>query len=81
MKKAGVVAVLFLAFASQPSDAREQTPSRPMTKEEGRKVNLYAINECKQFPTGTSEQVLCMQAVFIRVGKLWNTGQTPSFLK
>ena len=56
-------------------------PMRPMTEEQAHKVSLYAIKECKGVPTGTPEKVLCMQAVFIRVGKSWSEGRTPSFLK
>ncbi|WP_105007047.1 hypothetical protein [Rhizobium leguminosarum] len=81
MKIAGMFAALLLVIAPHQVEARQQKPPRPMTKEENHKLILYAVKQCEGVPTASTEQVLCMQAVFLRVAKLWNAGQTPPFLK
>ncbi|MGO6943178.1 hypothetical protein [Rhizobium johnstonii] len=81
MKIAGMLAVLLLVIAPHQAEAQRQKPSRPMTKEVGHKLILYALKQCEGFPTASPELVLCIQAVNMRVMKLWNAGQTPTFLK
>ncbi|WP_327205767.1 hypothetical protein [Rhizobium beringeri] len=81
MKIAGMLAVLLLVIAPHQAEAQRQKPSRPMTKEEGHKLILYALKQCEGFPTASPELVLCIQAVNMRVMKLWNAGQTLSFLR
>ncbi|MHC2219479.1 hypothetical protein [Rhizobium leguminosarum] len=81
MKIAGMLAGLLLSIAPHEVEAQQQKPPRPMTKEENHKLILYALKQCEAFPTASPELVLCIQAVNMRVMKLWKAGQTPSFLK
>jgi hypothetical protein len=81
MKIVGMIAVLLLVIAPYQAEAQRQKPSRPMTNEENHKLIQYALKQCEGFQTASVELVLCIQAVNMRVMKLWNAGQTPTFLK